>query len=161
MGKYEIVQLKIGQGDENIMIEGVNLEHLEAARFFLFGDVKFLHLLILLMALDIVTGLTKAWKEKNLWSRKSMFGFARKVMVFVVIILANVVDQILGLGGAVTYGAVIFYIVNEGLSIIENLAKLDVLVPKDLAEKLKGIDNSSDTLPDEIRKEFSTREEDQ
>lgn len=138
---------------------GFNLEHLEAARFYLFGDVKFLHFLILLMALDIFTGLTKAWKEKNLWSRKSMFGFARKIMVFVVIILANVVDQILGLGGAVTYGAVIFYIVNEGLSIIENLARLDVLVPKNLAEKLKSIDNSGQTLPEEMREEFSAKGE--
>lgn len=137
------------------------MEHLEAARFFLFGDVKFLHLLILLMTLDIFTGLTKAWKEQNLWSRKSMFGFARKILVFVVIILANVVDQILGLGGAVTYGAVIFYIVNEGLSIIENLAKIGVLVPDGLAEKLKSIDNSGETLPDEIRKEFSSKGEEE
>lgn len=142
-------------------IGGFSLEHLEAARFFLFGDVKFLHLLILLMTLDIFTGLTKAWKEQNLWSRKSMFGFARKILVFVVIILANVVDQILGLGGAVTYGAVIFYIVNEGLSIIENLAKIGVLVPDGLAEKLKSIDNSGETLPDEIRKEFSTKGDDE
>ncbi len=142
-------------------IGGVNLEHLEAAKFFLFGDVKFLHLLILLFGLDILTGLTNAWKEKNLWSRKSMFGFARKILVLVVIILANVVDQILGLNGAVTYATVLFYIANEGLSIVENLAKLGVIVPKNLAEKLKSIDNSSDTLPEEIRKEFSTREEDQ
>lgn len=160
MQKYEknIQGVIIYEGDDRYM-GGFNLDHLEAARFYLFGDVKFLHLLILLMSLDIFTGLTKAWKEKNLWSRKSMFGFARKIMVFVVIILANVVDQILGLGGAVTYGAVIFYIVNEGLSIIENLARLDVLVPKNLAEKLKSIDNSGQTLPEEMREEFSAKGE--
>src|SRR5699024_11026501 len=142
-----------------MIIGGFNLEHLEAARFFLFGDVKFLHLLILLMILDITTGIVKAWKEQNLWSRKSMFGFARKIMVFVVIILANVVDQILDLGGAVTYGAVIFYIVNEGLSIVENLARLGVVVPDNLADKLKSIDSSGDTFPDEVRKEFSTKDD--
>jgi len=142
-----------------MIIGGFNLEHLEAARFFLFGDVKFLHLLILLMILDITTGIVKAWKEQNLWSRKSMFGFARKIMVFVVIILANVVDQILDLGGAVTYGAVIFYIVNEGLSIVENLVRLGVVVPDNLADKLKSIDSSGDTFPDEVRKEFSTKDD--
>src|SRR5690625_1751856 len=141
-------------------IGGVNLEHLEAAKFFLFGDVKFLHLLILLIGLDILTGLTNAWKENNLWSRKSMFGFARKILVLVVIILANVVDQILGLNGAVTYATVLFYIANEGLSIVENLAKLGVLVPDSLAEKLKGIDTSGETLPEEIRKEFSSEGDD-
>lgn len=141
------------------MIEGVNLEHLEAARFFLFGDVKFLHLLLLLMGLDIVTGVFKAWKNQNLWSRKSLFGYARKILVLVVIILANVVDQVLGLQGAVTYATVLFYIANEGLSILENLAQLGVVVPDKLAEKLNTIDNSGDTLPDEIRKEFSTKED--
>lgn len=139
---------------------GFNLDYLEAARMYLFGDVKFLHLLLLLMALDILTGLFKAWKNKNLWSRKSLFGYARKVLVLVVIILANVVDQILGLSGAITYATVLFYIANEGLSIIENLADVDVLVPKNLAEKLKGINNSGQTLPEEVRKEFSTKGED-
>lgn len=41
----------------------VNLEHLEAACLYLFGDVKILHLLLLLMALDIVTGVFKARKN--------------------------------------------------------------------------------------------------
>jgi toxin secretion/phage lysis holin len=140
-------------------VGGFNLEYLEAARMYLFGDVKFLHLLLLLMALDILTGLFKAWKNKNLWSRKSLFGYARKVLVLVVIILANVVDQILGLNGAVTYATVLFYIVNEGLSILENLANVGVVVPDKLAEKLKSIDNSGDTLPEEVRKEFSAKED--
>lgn len=142
------------------MIGAVNLEHLEAARFFLFGDVKFLHLLLLLMALDIVTGIFKAIKHNNLWSRKSLFGYARKVLVLIVIIVANVVDQILGLGGAVTYATVLFYIVNEGLSIFENVAQVGGIVPDSLAKKLKSIDNSGETLPEEIRKEFSSNEED-
>ena len=140
-------------------MEGFNLEHLEAARFFLFGDVKFLHLLLLLMGLDIISGVFKAIKNGNLWSRKSLFGYARKVLVLVVIILANVVDQILGLQGAVTYATVIFYIANEGLSIIENLAVIGVLVPNGLAEKLKHIDNSGTTLPEEIKEEFSSEDD--
>ena len=139
-------------------MEGLNLDHLEAARFFLFGDVKFLHLLLLLFALDIVTGLFKAWKNKNLWSRKSLFGYAKKILVLVVIILANVVDQVLHLDGLVSYATVIFYIANEGLSILENVAELDVLVPEKLKEKLKDADNSGDTLPQEIKNEFSTKE---
>ncbi|CDO03091.1 toxin secretion/phage lysis holin [Oceanobacillus picturae] len=140
---------------------GFNLEHLEAARFYLFGDVKFLHLLLLLMALDILTGLSKAFKNKNLWSRKSLFGYARKVLILVVIILANVVDQILGLNGAVTYATVLFYLANEGLSIIENLATVGVLVPASLAEKLKSIDDKANaSLPSEVKEEFTTQKGD-
>lgn len=141
------------------MLEGVHLGYLEATHMYLFGGVKFLHLLLLLMALDIVTGIFKAWKNQNLWSRKSLFGYSRKVLVLVVIILANVIDQILGLEGAVTYATVLFYIANEGLSIIENLAEVGVLVPTSLAEKLKHIDNSGQTLPEEVKEEFSTKGE--
>lgn len=137
----------------------VNLEHLESARFYLFGDVKFLHLLLLLMLLDIVTGLFKAFKNGNLWSRKSLFGYARKVLILVVIILANVIDQILALNGAVAYATVLFYIANEGLSITENLAEVGVLVPTSLADKLRNINDDSKRLSDEVREEFSDKED--
>lgn len=85
------------KGDDKM--GGFNLEHLEAARFYLFVEVKFLHFLLLLMLLDVITGIFKAIKNKNLWSRKSLFGYARKILVLVVIILANVIDKILGLQG--------------------------------------------------------------
>ncbi|GGP07257.1 phage holin family protein [Oceanobacillus neutriphilus] len=136
----------------------VNLNYLEATHMYLFGGVKFLHFLLLLMALDIITGLFKAWKNGNLWSRKSLFGYARKVLVLVVIVLANVVDQILGLGGAVAYATVLFYIANEGISIIENLADMDVIVPKALAEKLHSIDNSDKSIGKEIKEEFTSKD---
>ncbi|SEB15677.1 toxin secretion/phage lysis holin [Thalassobacillus cyri] len=138
---------------------GVNLEYLEATRFYLFGDVKFLHLLLLLMALDIVTGVFKAIRFGNLWSRKSLFGYSRKVLILVVIILANVVDQILGLNGAVTYATVLFYIANEGLSIVENLAQIGVVVPPGLAEKLNAIDpdKKNAALSEEVKEEFTTK----
>ena len=119
----------------------INLEHLDVVRFYLFGDVKFLHLLLVLMALDIVTGVFKAIKNHNLWSRKSLFGYTRKMLVLVVIVLANVMDQILGMNGAITYATVLFYIANEGLSILENCAELGVLVPANLAEKLKVVES--------------------
>ncbi|WP_017470610.1 phage holin family protein [Amphibacillus jilinensis] len=140
-------------------MEVVNLEHLEAARFYLFGDVKFLHLLLLLMALDIVTGIFKAWKNDNLWSRKSLFGYARKVLILVVIILANVIDQILSLNGMVAYATVLFYMANEGLSIIENLAEVGVLVPTNIANKLRNIEDTSQRITEEVREEFSDKED--
>jgi len=137
---------------------GFNLEHLEAARFYLFGDVKFLHLLLLLMALDVVTGVFKAIKEGNLWSRKSLFGYARKVLVLVVIVLANVIDQVLSLNGTVAYATVLFYIVNEGLSIVENLSKVGVLVPPVIAEKLKHMESDGKKTEKEIKEEFTDKE---
>lgn len=137
---------------------GIQLEHLEVVRFYLFGDVKFLHLLLLLMGLDIMTGILKAWKNQNLWERKSFFGYAGKLMILVVIILANVVDQILGMNGAITYATVLFYIANEGLSILENMAELGILIPPNLAKKLKVI-NPIKKGCDEEKKENAPNEE--
>lgn len=73
-------------------VGGVDLEHLEVARLYLFGPVKFLDLLFLLMIIDIATRVFKAIKNQNLWSRKSLFGYARKILIFFVIITANIVD---------------------------------------------------------------------
>ncbi len=134
---------------------GIHLENLEIVHLYLFGGVKFLHLLLLLMTLDILTGLTKAVKKGNLWSRKSLFGFARKLLVLVMIIVANVIDQVLHLDGALTFATVLFYIANEGLSIVENMAQLGVLVPQNIAERLKHIESDSQSLTDEVREELT------
>ncbi|MGE8004397.1 phage holin family protein [Lysinibacillus sp. NPDC093216] len=123
---------------------GLNLDYLEVAHLYLFGGVKFLHLLLLLMGLDILTGIFKAIKNGNLWSRKSLFGYARKLLVLIVIITANIIDQVLSLSGTLTFATVLFYIANEALSIIENMAQLGVLVPQQLAEKLKVIETQSE-----------------
>lgn len=121
---------------------GIELGFLDVAHLYLFGGVKFLHLLLLLMGLDIVTGIFKALKNGNLWSRKSLFGYARKILVLMVIIVANIIDQVLSLGGTLTFATVLFYIANEALSITENMAELEVLVPQNLAEKLKVIEST-------------------
>lgn len=137
-----------------MMAGDVDLEHLETARFYLFGNVQYLDLLLLLMAIDIVTGIFKAFKNQNLWSRKSLFGYSRKVLVLTVIILANVIDQILNLDGVVAYATVFFYIANEGLSILENLSAVGVLVPPKIAEKLKIIESDSQSFNNEIGEEL-------
>ncbi len=126
-------------------MEGISLEHLEVAHLYLFGGVKFLHLLLILMALDIITGIVKAIDTGNLWSRKSLFGYARKILVLIVIITANIIDQVLNLGGTLTFATVLFYIANEGLSIFEHMAQFGVLVPTNLAEKLKVIETLKGT----------------
>ncbi|MFF2174982.1 holin family protein [Lysinibacillus sp. NPDC058147] len=135
---------------------GLDLEYLEVAHLYLFGGVKFLHLLLLLMGLDILTGIFKAVNNGNLWSRKSLFGYARKLLVLIVIITANIIDQVLSLSGTLTFATVLFYIANEALSIIENMAQLGVLVPQQLAEKLKVIETQSEErLTSEVLDEFA------
>ncbi|ELD8103223.1 phage holin family protein [Staphylococcus pseudintermedius] len=111
--------------------------------FFYAGEMKLLYFLMLLMALDVITGLAKAIKNRKLGSRKSMFGYARKMLVFIIIILSNVIDQILNANGGILMVTLFFYITNEGLSIIENCAEMGVLIPKEIAEKLAVIGNDN------------------
>ncbi|TYS46772.1 holin [Bacillus infantis] len=115
------------------MIIGANLEVFHA---YLFGSVKYLDLLFVLMIVDIVTGVAKAYKEGKLRSRTAWFGYARKLGIFGAIILANVIDVVLDLKGSVAFVTVLFYIANEGLSILENLTQLGVKVPSFIKDKL-------------------------
>ncbi|APA05047.1 holin family protein [Bacillus velezensis] len=121
-----------------------NLETLDLARVYLFGGVKYLDLLLVFSIIDILTGVIKAWKFKSLRSRSAWFGYVRKMLNFLVIIVANFVDQILNLNGVLTFGTVLFYIANEGLSITENLAQIGVKIPKFITDRLHVIENESE-----------------
>lgn len=101
------------------------------------GDIQLIHLLAVLMIVDILTGVSKGFKNKNLWSRKSMFGFMRKLLVFAIIIMANLIDVVLGFNGTLIYATVLFYIVNELLSVVENAGQLGVPLPPKLLEVLE------------------------
>lgn len=115
----------------------------EIQSFFYAGDMKFLYFLVILMLIDIITGLAKAIKNGNLWSKKSMYGVGRKMMIFCIIILANVIDQIMGLQSGLLMVTVFYYIAHEGLSIIENCAEMDVLVPEQIKDKLKVMEDKN------------------
>lgn len=111
--------------------------------YFYSADVKFIYFLMILMLVDIVTGFAKAFKNKDLWSKKSLKGTAKKMLIFCIIILANVVDMILNLNGALVTMTVLYYIAHEGLSIVENCAEMDVLVPEQIKDKLKVISDEN------------------
>ncbi len=121
----------------------INFETLDLAKTYLFGGVKFLDLLLLLSIIDILTGIIKAWKVGKLRSRTAWFGYVRKMLSFVVVIVANIIDQIMGLNGVLTFGTVLFYIANEGLSITENLAQIGVKIPASITDRLHVIENDS------------------
>ncbi|AKD30276.1 MULTISPECIES: phage holin family protein [Bacillus] len=122
----------------------MNFESLQIARTYLFGEVKYLDLLLILSILDVVTGIIKAWKLKKLRSRNAWFGYVRKMLSFLVVIVANVIDTITNLNGVLTFGTVLFYIANEGLSITENLAQIGVKIPAVITDRLHVIESDND-----------------
>lgn len=108
------------------------------------------------MAIDIVTGVMKAIANHNLWSRKSLFGYARKLLIFCIIILSNIIDQIVNMNGALVTATIFFYIANEGFSIFENSVQLGLPVPNEIKEKLIVISENKTSITTEIKEEFST-----
>lgn len=91
--------------------------------------------LVMLMIFDYVTGVIKGIYTKRLSSDTGFKGLLKKVMILVVVALANVVQELTGGNAAIREIVIMFYIANEGISILENAA---VLLPN-IPEGLKSI----------------------
>ena len=114
-------------------------------KFVYSGDMNLITILFILMIIDIITGIGKAVKNKNLWSRKSLLGFARKIFVFLIITVANLLDLFMNLNGALVLATVTFYILNEVLSITENAGQLGIPLPDKLLEVISVVNKKSET----------------
>ena len=108
------------------------------------GDINLITILLLLMLIDVITGLVKAIKSKNLWSRKSLFGYARKILVFLIITVSNLLDLMMNLNGTLVLATVTFYILNEVLSITENSAQLGLPLPQKLLDVIQVVQEKDD-----------------
>lgn len=139
-----------------IEADGINLHNLSILKFYLLGtDLRMIYILIAFMTFDIITGIFKAWQMRNLWSRKSMFGYSRKLLIFGIVIMANLMDQVLQLNGVLSIATILYYIGNEGLSIVENLVILGVPVPEFISEKLAVMADGKRSITTDIKEEFS------
>ncbi len=99
-------------------------------------DTMFIALLTV-MALDFVTGLLVGGKARQLDSQKAYIGITKKkMMILVMVAVSVIVDRLLNTEG-VTRSLVIFYYVSmEGISIMENAARLDFPIPPKLKDLL-------------------------
>lgn len=103
---------------------------------FLFGEVNGLFwALIAFMATDYITGVIVAVINKQLSSEVGFKGLAKKLLILVFVSLGHIADMYVLGGTPVAMSAVmLFYIANEGLSIIENAGNLGLPVPKKLKD---------------------------
>ena len=120
-------------------------QHEDFRTFIYSGDFNLITILCILMVIDIITGLAKAVKNKNLWSRKSLLGFARKILVFLIITVSNLLDLLMNMNGTVVLATVTFYILNEVLSITENSAQIGIPLPDKLMEVIEVVNKKSET----------------
>lgn len=93
--------------------------------------------LICFMVLDYLTGLLKGWYNKNLSSNTASRGIAKKSLIFIVLIVAVLLDRLLNTGTWVFRTLVCyFYIANEGISLLENCAELGLPIPDKIKDAL-------------------------
>lgn len=93
--------------------------------------------LIVFMVLDYATGLLRAWVNKEVSSDVGLKGIARKAVIFVVLIVAVLLDRLLNTGSWVFRTLICyFYIANEGISLLENCAGVGLPIPVKLKDAL-------------------------
>ena len=95
--------------------------------------------LVLFMTMDYLTGISRAYKDKVLSSTVGIDGILKKITLLVVVAVAVGVDNVTGAQGVVRLATIWFYIGMEGISILENAARIGVPIPDKIKDALLQI----------------------
>lgn len=113
--------------------------------YFLGGCDGLLYALIAFAVIDYVTGVMCAVADKKLSSAVGFKGICRKVLIFLLVGIANVLDvQVIGSGSVLRTAVIFFYISNEGVSLLENAAHLGLPVPDRIKTVLEQLHDRSE-----------------
>lgn len=108
--------------------------------YFLGGCDGLLIALVVFVAADYVTGVMCAVSDKKLSSEVGFRGICRKVLIFILVGIANILDvQVIGTGSVLRTAVIFFYISNEGVSLLENAGHLGLPIPEKLKLVLKQL----------------------
>ena len=108
--------------------------------WFLGGMDGFLYALIAFAVIDYITGVLCAIADKTLSSEVGFKGICRKVLIFTLVGIGNIVDvYVLGETGVLRTAVIFFYLSNEGVSLLENAAHLGLPIPEKLKEVLEQL----------------------
>ena len=104
--------------------------------YYLGGCDGLLYALISFVIVDYITGVMCAISDKRLSSDVGFKGICRKVLIFLLVGIANIIDvQVIGQEGILRTAVIFFYLSNEGVSLLENAGHLGLPIP----EKLKVV----------------------
>jgi toxin secretion/phage lysis holin len=93
------------------------------------GWGSLLTVLTFMIMVDYFTGIIAAGIEKKLCSRKGFRGIAQKLLIFVLVSVAHMIDVIIGVEHLIRDATIIFYIMNEIISILENAKRVGLPIP--------------------------------
>ena len=106
--------------------------------WFLGGCDGLMYALIAFVVVDYITGIMCAIVDKKLSSEVGFKGICKKVLIFLLVGMANILDvNIIGSGSVLRTAAIFFYLSNEGVSLLENAAHLGLPVPNAMKEVLQ------------------------
>ena len=112
--------------------------------WFLGGCDGLLFVLIAFSVVDYITGVMCAVSDKKLSSAVGFKGICRKILIYLLIGIAHLLDAyVLGQGGVLRTAVIFFYLSNEGVSLAENAAYLGLPIPDKLKDVLAQLHNRS------------------
>lgn len=95
--------------------------------------------LLIVIVIDYLTGIASAIYNKELSSKIGLKGILKKFCYLLVVALSVVIDKLLGQGGLIRTLVIYFFVANDGLSIVENMAEMNIKLPKKLIDALEQI----------------------
>lgn len=114
--------------------------------WFLGGCDGLLYALIAFVAIDYITGVMCAVIDHRLSSEVGFKGIFKKVLIFLLVGIANILDmQVIGTGCVLRTAVIFFYISNEGVSLLENAAYLGLPVPEKIKTVLEQLHSRSES----------------
>ena len=113
--------------------------------YFLGGCDGLLYALIAFVVIDYITGVMCAISDKTLSSEVGFKGICRKVLIFLLVGIGNIIDvQVLGSPGVLRTAVIFFYLSNEGVSLLENASHLGLPVPDAIKTVLEQLHDRAD-----------------
>ncbi|WP_155986743.1 phage holin family protein [Bacillus sp. MB2021] len=112
--------------------------------WFLGGLDGFLYALIIFVIVDYITGIMVAIINKELSSEIGARGIFKKILIFILVGIAHIIDsRLIGEGSVIRTAVIFFYLSNEGISIIENSTRIGLPVPQKLKDVLAQLHGKS------------------
>lgn len=112
--------------------------------YFVGGFDSMIYALLVFVIIDYITGVMCAIADKTVSSAIGFKGICRKVLIFLLVGVANILDvQVIGTGSALRTAIIFFYLSNEGISLLENAAHLGLPVPEKIKTVLEQLHDRS------------------
>ena len=113
--------------------------------YFLGGCDGLLITLVVFAAVDYITGIMCAISDRKLSSEIGFRGICRKVLIFFLVGVTNILDvEVIGTGSVLRTAIIFFYLSNEGVSMLENAAHLGLPIPQKLKDVLEQLHDRAD-----------------